>query len=433
MAQRLNNFDELLEAAKRTPDLEGALASIGVELRQIGRSQYGIRYATSTQSGIAGDYSSVAFIHNYDGTWIAIDNKERTGRKELDAIGVLTKLYGLSFNEAVYALTGTSAQAGIYQRAQKPIIPKAPTMTEQKEFVLPPKREKASWIGKKYLMNDRLLPKPIVDKAFELGVVYMPYIPYKQSEKPQNLIGWAMRDEHGNIVGLECEATFKTAGKPRYKHIVFGSNNFYGTKFSNNIDKLPEGMKVPIYFCESAVDAMSLLSLKNLSGIYVSMTGVKDSLVKNVCEKIGGFPVICCDRDEAGMRFRAQFPDAPTLYPEYGKDWNDELVYRVVHGMDYALKSAWQFSQDDVCGFLERQIDMLIKERPMIEDDIAGLSKQLADAEQLTPKQEQDLIIRLEKLCQKRDGMVEKFEDYTQVLSGLKASAEELETVSLSQ
>ena len=70
------------------------------------------------------------------------------------------------------------------------------------------------------------------------------------------------------------------------------------------------------------------------------MCGLKDETFEHMQKMLGGKPVLCVDNDEAGNRFRKKYPSCETLYPQNGKDWNDELKYRVLHGLDYALKPA---------------------------------------------------------------------------------------------
>ena len=70
------------------------------------------------------------------------------------------------------------------------------------------------------------------------------------------------------------------------------------------------------------------------------MGGLKDETFNHMQKMLGGKPVLCVDNDEAGNRFRKKYPSCETLYPQNGKDWNDELKYRVLHDLDYALKPA---------------------------------------------------------------------------------------------
>lgn len=350
---RPENFNELIKAAREHPDMIGALASIGYELKYIGRGRRGDKYKISTAQGISGDMSSVVFCANYDGTWVAIDNKERSDEKYLSAIDALRELFKMSFDEAVYALTGTApVERKRETRQPKPFV-KPPEPTALKPFVLPEKRPQSSWKGIEYLSKDRLIPLPIVRKLFDLGLIYMPLLMSENREKPIDYIAWKCNDEYGKTVGCEYEATFKYSGQRRYKHIVSGSDQRYGFHFKNNVSEVTAN--TPIYFCESAVDALSLLTLKNYPGVYVSLSGLKDTMFLHMTKTLGGIPVICTDNDEAGNRFRKKYERYDTMIPEYGKDWNEELEYRVVNDLDYELKEFSTLTPKDIQEFLKKQ------------------------------------------------------------------------------
>lgn len=357
---RPKNFEELLQTAKKQPDLMGALSSIGVELKRIGHSRRGEQYKVSTAKGISDDFSSIIFCQNYDGTWVAIDNKERTGKKYLDAITVLTELYEMDFDSAVYALTGTAPveERSTYRPSVKPSIspPTHPVQVPVEPFILPEKRPQSSWKGIRYLTKDRLIPEGVARNFFNLGLIYMPTIISEKKKKPFDCVGFVVLDENKLPVGCEADATFILPGKHRFKMIVENSDQRYGFSFKNNVSEITA--YTPIYFCESAVDAISLFCLTNYPGVYVSMSGLKDSLLLHTVERIGGLPVICTDNDDGGNRFRKKFSTYDTMIPEYGKDWNEELQYRVVNGMDYALKEESTLTFRDIQDFLKKKQEM---------------------------------------------------------------------------
>lgn len=351
---RPKNFRDLCDRARSQPDLMGALSSMGYELERIGKSRYGEQYKLSTEKGISGDFSSVVFCWNSDGTWVVIDNKERAGKKTLDAIGALKELFGMDFDSAVYALTGT-APVDEPMTYRKPQAPKpAPKVAPPEPFVLPEKRSGQSWKGIKYLTKERLIPEPIVKNFFDLGLIYMPTIVGKETEKPIDCVGFKVMNRAKEIVGCEADATWLKGDGGRWKHIVSNSDQLYGFNFKNNASELT--WATPIYFCESAVDAISLFVLRNYPGVYVSMSGLKDEMFFSVTKVWGGTPVICTDNDEAGNRFRDKYP-YDTLIPEYGKDWNEELCYRVCNGMDYALKDESTLTAQDIRAFLEYEAE----------------------------------------------------------------------------
>ena len=83
------------------------------------------------------------------------------------------------------------------------------------------------------------------------------------------------------------------------------------------------------------------------------MSGVKDMTLEHMTGVLKGVPVICTDNDDGGNRFRIKYRAYDTLTPEYGKDWNDELRYRVCHDLNYALKADSTLKPEDIQKFLE--------------------------------------------------------------------------------
>ncbi len=97
-----------------------------------------------------------------------------------------------------------------------------------------------------------------------------------------------------------------------------------------------------MFFCEPAIDAMSLCAITNEPGIYISMAGNKDITFDHMVKSIGGTPIICSDADTAGRNFAAKYPQYQFLNVEtvagkgFGKDWNDMLqkLTELGHGAD---------------------------------------------------------------------------------------------------
>ncbi len=141
-----------------------------------------------------------------------------------------------------------------------------------------------------------------------------------------------IKNEKEEIVSADCCGTYSDL---RFKHIAEGSDPRYAWRFKNRVKEGASDTR--LFFCESAIDAISLYCLSDAPGIYLSMSGLKDNIFRHMAQHLGGKPVICTDNDEAGNRFREKHPSCETLRPEIGKDWNDELKYRVVHNLDYAL------------------------------------------------------------------------------------------------
>lgn len=338
---RPNNFNELLEAAKTRPMLPEALKQLGVEIKKVGYSRRtgSIRWQTTKKSGRAGDLSSIVFFQKTDGSWAAIDNKQRTIKRDLDAIDVLTNIFGISFDDAVYMLTGGSPS--MPPRTLAAPAPRAPVAPppEPVEFVQPPKAAKSDHAAA-YLTKTRLIPNQVVSKLLHFGAVYeSSWHAIRRSTgkeptgKDKPVMVFPIRNEKGEPVGADLCGTYSTG---RFKSIAEGSNALYGWRFGIYVSEITRDTK--LYFCEAPIDAISLYCLTDAPGIYISMSGLKDSTFLHMAEKLGGTPVICTDNDEAGNRFREKYPRCETMVPEIGKDWNDELKYRVTHDLDFALK-----------------------------------------------------------------------------------------------
>ena len=86
-----------------------------------------------------------------------------------------------------------------------------------------------------------------------------------------------------------------------------------------------------VAFVESAIDAMSLSEL-GFKGRIVSMAGSSAAQAKERAEtyrKQGLTVVAAFDNDRAGEQMAAQlgYP-RERIYPEHGKDWNDDLRFK---------------------------------------------------------------------------------------------------------
>lgn len=340
---RPKNFDELLEAARSRPMLPEALKQLGVEIKKVGHSRRtgSIRWQTTKKSGHDGDLSSIVFFQKTDGSWAAVDNKQRTGKRDLDALGVLTNLFGVSFEDAVYMLSGGTPSmppktvAAPVPRAQAALPP------EPVEFVQPPKAATSNHAAA-YLIKTRLIPDRVVSKLLHLGAIYESSWHMIRESTGKELTGkdrpvmvFPILNEKREMVGADTGGTYSVG---RFKSIAEGSDPLYGWRFGNYVSASEITRDTKLYFCESPIDAISLYCITNAPGMYISMAGNKDITFEHMTKLLGGTPVICNDNDEAGNNFRKKYPQCETMVPEIGKDWNDELKYRVTHGLDYALK-----------------------------------------------------------------------------------------------
>ena len=329
------NFDELLKSARERPLLPEALKQFGVELKPVGHGHGGsVRWQTTTKSGRSGDLSSVVFFENPDGSWVAFDNKQRSGKSALDAIGVLTNLFAVPFDGAVYMLTGGSPTLP----PRTPTVPSARPIepVKPKEVVFrPPVKAESDRHVFAYLTKSRLIPADTVSNLLRIGAIYEGNIKKEDGKELRNLLVFPIKNEKKEMVGADCCGTWSSV---RFKHIVEGSDPVYAWRIFNHTKEVSPDTR--LFFCESAIDAISFLCLTNAPGVYLSMCGLKDETFEHMQKILGGKPILCVDNDEAGNRFRKKYPSCETLYPQNGKDWNDELKYRVLHDMDYALKPA---------------------------------------------------------------------------------------------
>ena len=325
------NFDELLKTAREHPLLPEALGQFGVELKSVGHGHGGsVRWQTTTKSGRSGDLSSVVFFENPDGSWVAFDNKQRSGKSALDAISVLTNLFAVSFQDAVYMLSGGSPS--LPPRTVPPARPIEPAQPKGTVFRPPVKAENDRHVFA-YLTKVRLIPADTVSNLLRIGAIYEGNIKKEDGKELRNLLVFPIKNEKKEMVGADCCGTWSGV---RFKHIVEGSDPVFAWRIFNHTKEVSSNTR--LFFCESAIDAISLLCLKNSPGVYLSMGGLKDETFNHMRDLLGGTPVLCVDNDEAGNRFRGKYPSCETLRPEVGKDWNDELKYRVLHDLDYALK-----------------------------------------------------------------------------------------------
>ena len=363
--KRPQNFDELLNIAKNRPDVHGALSQLGISLKRVGHSMGGVRWQTETKSGTSGDLSAVAFIEKSDGSWIIFDNKGRIGQQSMDAITCLREIFGVSFDDAVYMLSGGAPSAPI-AKPQKLTLERKTEPQEKPTYTPPtPAPDKLRNV-KAYLIQTRKLPKELVLPLIESGRIYSTYYENPETHKQTLVCGFKITDENGNDVG--CDSC-SPQPQIKFKHLFTGSNADYAWCFPYEIEEITA--ETPIFFCEAPIDTMSLCALSGTPGIYVSMAGCKDRTFTSVAEKLGGKPIICVDNDEAGDKFAARHPDVTRMVAPYGKDWNDTLKYYVENNLSYAYSAPDAETAPDV----------------PLEDNVGGHVVHL-DNEVIDPKKE---------------------------------------------
>ena len=327
--KRPNNFDELLAIAKDRPDVHGALSQVGISLKHVGYSMGGERWQTETKSGTQGDFSAIAFIHKPDGKWIFYDNKGRFGKNSIDPITFLREGFGISFDDAVYMLSGGRPSAPIAKPEKLTDVPKTSTSIPPKQEYAPPASAPDKLRNvKAYLIQTRKLPAELVNDLINAKKIYAAYLENKENGKKSLLCAFRITDEQGNDVG--CDSCSPIPNQ-KFKHLFEGSDSRYAWCFSYGIEDFTK--QTPIFFCESPIDTMSLCALSGTPGVYVSMAGLKDTTFNSIIEKLDGTPIICVDNDEAGKLFAERHPDVQRISAPYGKDWNDTLKYFIENNM----------------------------------------------------------------------------------------------------
>ena len=236
--KRPQNFDELLDIAKKRPDVHGALSQLGVSLKRVGRSMGGIRWQTKTKGGTSGDLSAIAFIEKVDGSWVICDNKGRTGQQFIDSITLLREIFGVSFDDAVYMLSGGRPSAPI--ATPKPLtLERKAEPREERTYTPPtPAPDKLRNV-KAYLIQTRKLPKELVLPLIDSGKIYA-------SERFKNKIAFCtfpITDENENNVGTDMAATIDVTHQDNVGgHVVHHENeDVYPKKENGALDKGASG------------------------------------------------------------------------------------------------------------------------------------------------------------------------------------------------
>ena len=342
--KRPNNFDDLLNVAKYHPDVHGALSQVGISLKHVGYSMGGERWQTETRSGTQGDFSAIAFIHKPDGSWVFYDNKARFGRNSIDPITFLREGFGVSFDDAVYMLSGGAPSAPVAKPTRLSDTPSASAPIPPKKEYIPPESAPDKLRNvKAYLIQTRKLPTELVLPLIESDKIYATYYENKENNKKSLMCAFRITDENGTEVG--CDSCSPIPNQ-KFKHLFEGSDSRYAWCFPYEVSEITS--ETPIFFCEAPIDTMSLCALSGTPGVYVSMAGLKDSTFNSITEKLGGTPIICVDNDEAGEIFAKRHSDVQRMNAPYGKDWNDTLKYYVENNLSYAFSPPDAAARADV-------------------------------------------------------------------------------------
>lgn len=230
-----------------------------------------------------------------------------------DNIGFLREYMGMSFVDAVEALTGehidrTYTPSRSYEQKPKTVTARELSLAEADNA----RRVFA------YLCKTRGLDYDMVSALVRGGSI-------AQEEKTGNVL-FKYYDDQGKVIGAEKVGT---STEHKFKGIVTGSAAGHGFE-------VVRGTGEKAFFFESAIDMLSYLQMhdKELTDCrLVSMMGVKPNIVLDTMLRHNISPEnvsLCSDNDTAGnefaQRLQEQYPDMKrVITPDTFKDWNDML------------------------------------------------------------------------------------------------------------
>ena len=230
-----------------------------------------------------------------------------------DNIGFLREYMGMSFVDAVEALTGehidrTYTPSHTYEQKPKTLTARELSLDEADNA----RRVFA------YLCKTRGLDYDMVSALVRGGSI-------AQEEKTGNVL-FKYYDEQGKVIGAEKVGT---STDHKFKGIATGSAAGHGFE-------VVRGTGEKAFFFESAIDMLSYMQMhdKELTDCrLVSMMGVKPNIVLDTMLRNNISPdhvFLCSDNDTAGnefaQRLQEQYPDMKrVITPDTYKDWNDML------------------------------------------------------------------------------------------------------------
>ncbi len=230
-----------------------------------------------------------------------------------DNIGFLREYMGMSFVEAVEALTGEHIDRSY-----------TPLRTQQSKPVQQTARELSLAEADNarrvfaYLCKTRGLDYDLISSLVRSGAI-------SQEEKTGNVL-FKYYDETGKVIGAEKVGT---STEHKFKGIATGSAGGHGFE-------VVRGTGEHAFFFESAIDMLSYLQMhdKELENCrLVSMMGVKPNIVLDTMRRHNISPEnvsLCSDNDTAGNEFAQRLQEQYSamkriVTPDTYKDWNDML------------------------------------------------------------------------------------------------------------
>ncbi|MGD9678938.1 MAG: DUF3991 domain-containing protein [Vulcanibacillus sp.] len=220
-----------------------------------------------------------------------------------NAVDCLVNVFGLSVDNAVKELNGCNTSSLVYSKKK---------IDKCSAFKCPPLssnlRRSIAYLTKTRGINVDLVRSLIKDKLIlqDLrGNVIFPYLNEKKI-----VVGGEL---HGSLDWID------------YKGCLDNSDFHYPFMF--NISDFKN-----VYFFESAIDALSFVTMFGLPGLYVSLSGLKKSIFCRVQELYPDSKFFSCvDSDKAGQSFNRSLVCARffCILTPVLKDWNEDLLSSV--------------------------------------------------------------------------------------------------------
>jgi len=285
-------IDKIQIQKARQTDLAEYLRSVGVPLVRNGH-----RHAHK-------EHDSLIFTKNAY-YW---NSRQEKG----NAIDYLTRNMGMSFADAVQALTGFTPDT-VLETQDKTMFNGLTLNSDYRRAIA-------------YLHRARGIDYGIITRLIDRKHLM-------QEDTTNNAI-FPIYDENNAFVGAELEGTLS---ERRFKGVSAGSKYGYGFNIRFPMPH-GEGYDYALFF-ESAVDLISFMDIKQnhenkplMGCLLVSLAGLKLNILQHTLKAFTGTlqPILCVDRDNAGVEFQNAVEGLKIAYrtqqPLEGyKDWNEQL------------------------------------------------------------------------------------------------------------
>lgn len=186
-----------------------------------------------------------------------------------------------------------------------------------------------------YLHNERGISIDTIQNLFRIGKLY----PATASDLGENFACFA--NESMEFYSLR---NISSDGLPKLQYTK-NSGGFWWFSPLEFMDssKCTDSLfpvTMPLYLCESPIDAISLYELTQENAIYAAMNGLKPNVALNIIQEFSTYrngdsqnrrkTVIATDNDEPGNKFMQNFPTAFERQQPCLKDWNEDLIYLAI-------------------------------------------------------------------------------------------------------